>query len=65
MNNFRQTKEEDCTRCKYFCSWYRFMGDDDPHEPNNLGKCENELNEYKGEEKDCGEGDVCDLWKSR
>jgi len=41
------------------------MGDDDPHEPNNLGKCENELNEYKGEEKDCGEGDVCDLWKSR
>lgn len=67
MNNFRKTEEEkDCTKCKYFCSWRSFMGDDDPYEPDELGKCENELNEDdRGEELSCGEGEVCDLWENR
>jgi len=42
------------------------MGDEDPYEPDELGKCENELNEDdKGEELDCGEGEICDLWENR
>ena len=62
----RNGKKKDCTRCKFFCSWYDFMGDDDPLEPTDLGKCENKLNDDdKGEETYCGEGDVCELWQYR
>ena len=65
-NNFIEDifKEEDCVKCKYFLSWYDFMGDGDELEPKDLGKCENELNNsYAGEQLSCGEGDVCDLFE--
>jgi|TARA_B110000483_G_scaffold228215_1_gene290808 hypothetical protein len=67
MNNFRETKEKkDCLGCHHFCSWSSFMGDDDLLEPDDLGKCENKLNEdNEGEELVCGEGEVCDLWITR
>ena len=31
-------------RCKHFVSWFEFMSDDDPLEPDDCGKCEKEEN---------------------
>ncbi len=45
-----------CRNCASFQSWRDYMGDDDPEEPTDCGKCFAEADKATNAE------DVCDKW---